>query len=99
MLAAGRTYDVILCDLLMPEFDGAQLYEATRRVAPESAGRFVFLTGGAFTPRAREFLASVPNPCLAKPFDVRVLRELVDARAPMPDSPADGPHSPADPLP
>ncbi|MFO0625443.1 MAG: ATP-binding protein [Polyangiales bacterium] len=98
LLAAGRRYDVILCDLLMPEFDGAQLFESARRVAPESASRFVFLTGGAFTARARDFLASVTNPCLTKPFDVRALRSLVDAHAPVPDSPADGPLQPAAPL-
>ena len=44
--------------------------------------RFVFMTGGAFTPRAREFVATVPNPCVAKPFHARqvmaALRELTN---------------------
>ena len=38
------------------------------------------MTGGAFTPRARAFLASVVNPCLEKPLDMAKLRSLV-ARA------------------
>jgi hypothetical protein len=40
----------------------------------------VFITGGAFTHRAREFLDRVPNLCLEKPFDVRNLRALVNDR-------------------
>ncbi len=40
----------------------------------------VFVTGGAFTVRAREFLESVPNPRLVKPFDVEALVELVRSR-------------------
>jgi two-component system cell cycle sensor histidine kinase/response regulator CckA len=43
------------------------VYEAVLARAPAVAGRFVFLTGGAFTPRAREFLETVSNPKLEKP--------------------------------
>lgn len=46
--------------------------------------RMVFMTGGAFTPCASEFLARVPNLRLDKPFDTAALLESVDvtARAP-----------------
>ena len=37
----------------------------------------VFLTGGAFTPRAREFLGQIKNPCVEKPFNPRDLQQLV----------------------
>jgi DNA-binding TFAR19-related protein (PDSD5 family) len=37
----------------------------------------VFMTGGAFTPRAREFLARVPNRRLEKPFRPEALEALV----------------------
>jgi hypothetical protein len=40
--------------------------------------RFVFMTGGAFTPRAAEFLATVRNRLLEKPFDLATLRTIVD---------------------
>jgi hypothetical protein len=39
----------------------------------------IFLTGGAFTERARTFLRDVPNRRVEKPFDVRELRALVNA--------------------
>ncbi len=37
----------------------------------------VFMTGGAFTPESRAFLASVPNAWVEKPFDPAALRALV----------------------
>ncbi len=80
LIRAGERFDVILCDLMMPEMDAPVLFEEVRRVAPAQAERMVFVTGGAFTVRAREFLESVPNPRLGKPFDVEALVELVRSR-------------------
>jgi hypothetical protein len=40
----------------------------------------VFLSGGAFTARARAFLEDVPNQRLEKPFDARQLLLLVNDR-------------------
>ena len=69
--------DVILCDMMMPEMSGIDLYAELQRRSPEQAARVVFLTGGAFTPGARAFLDRVPNPRFEKPFDVQNLRALV----------------------
>ena len=52
----------------------------SRTLAPELADQIIFLTGGAFTVRAREFLDRVPNACLDKPFDSASLRSLVSSR-------------------
>ena len=41
----------------------------------------VFMTGGAFTDRARTFLETVPNEILEKPFPARRLEELVAKRS------------------
>ena len=79
---AGERFDVILCDLMMPEMDAPVLYDEVRSIDPSQAERMVFVTGGAFTVRAREFLESVPNPRLGKPFDVDALVELVRSRLP-----------------
>jgi two-component system cell cycle sensor histidine kinase/response regulator CckA len=79
-IVAGERFDVILCDLMMPEMDAPVLYEEIRKISPAQADRMVFVTGGAFTARAREFLENVPNPRLGKPFDVEALIELVRAR-------------------
>jgi PAS domain S-box-containing protein len=70
-LAAGARFDWIFCDLMMPDLSGMDVYEQTRRANPGLESRFVFMTGGIFTPRARDFVARVPNPCLSKPFHPR----------------------------
>ena len=76
-LARGERWDSILCDLLMPEMSGIDLYRDTLLVAPDAAPAFIFMTGGAFTSHAQAFLASISNPCLEKPFDVAKVRHLV----------------------
>jgi CheY-like chemotaxis protein len=76
-LAAGERYDVVLCDLMMPGTDGAQFYAELEHVAPECRERIIFVTGGAFTDKARAFLDSVPNEVVEKPFDPSKLRALV----------------------
>jgi hypothetical protein len=43
---------------------------------PQQARRIVFLTGGAFTPRASDFMGTVRNRFLDKPFDYAVLAAL-----------------------
>ncbi len=79
-IEGGARFDVILCDLMMPEMDGPILYDELCKVAPGQAECMLFVTGGAFTPRAREFLERVPNMRIEKPFDVGALVELVRAR-------------------
>ncbi|HEY3818631.1 MAG TPA: ATP-binding protein [Polyangiaceae bacterium] len=63
----GR-FDVVLTDLMMAQLTGMDLYDGIRRTHPGMERRVVFMTGGAFTARGREFLASVPNRCVEKPF-------------------------------
>ncbi len=76
-LAAGETFDIILCDLLMPGMSGMDLHAALLRDAPDHAARMVFMTGGAFTDRARAFLDRIPNPSIGKPFLSEELLALV----------------------
>jgi ligand-binding sensor domain-containing protein/signal transduction histidine kinase/CheY-like chemotaxis protein len=71
------SYDVILCDLMMPEMTGMELHAQLEAAVPETARRMVFVTGGAYTPAAMSFLERVPNPRLEKPFEPEKLRERV----------------------
>jgi PAS domain S-box-containing protein len=75
---AGERFDVVLCDLMMPQVTGAELHAEVARFDPEQAARFVFLTGGAFTPGARAALERLSNPQVDKPFDVAQLVALVN---------------------
>jgi two-component system cell cycle sensor histidine kinase/response regulator CckA len=77
-ITAGARYDVILCDLMMPQMTGMDLHEAVIGIDAEQARRMVFLTGGAFTQSARDFMEKVKNPRIEKPFDLKALRTLVN---------------------
>jgi signal transduction histidine kinase/CheY-like chemotaxis protein len=76
-LAGGERFDVILCDLMMPVMSGMELYEAVLTLDPSQAARFVLLTGGAFTQRAREFVERWPHSRMEKPLDAEDLRKMV----------------------
>lgn len=80
LFARGLRFDVILCDLIMPEMNGMELYGELSRRAPDLASRMVFMTGCVMDQRVRRFLAAVPNVCLEKPFETRRLRALIEAR-------------------
>ncbi len=77
MCAAGEKFDLILCDLMMPEMTGMDLYRELTIVAPDQANKMIFLTGGAFTESARTFLAEPPKEYIEKPFDSANLRAIV----------------------
>ena len=79
-ITAGERFDVILCDLMMPQMTGMDLHAALFRVAQEQAARMIFLTGGAFTARTQAFLDVTPNQRVEKPFNVRHLRALINDR-------------------
>jgi PAS domain S-box-containing protein len=78
LLELGTRYDVILCDLMMPQITGMELHGEIVRIDSAQAGRIVFLTGGAFAPSARDFLATATNRRIEKPFDLKEVRRLVN---------------------
>jgi PAS domain S-box-containing protein len=85
MVQAGARFDAILSDLLMPEMTGMELFERLEEEQPEQAGRVVFMTGGAYTDRARAFASRFKNRILAKPVDLaeleRILGDLCEVAA------------------
>jgi signal transduction histidine kinase len=70
-------FDVIFCDMMMPHLSGIAFYERLRARHPSLAACAVFMTGGAFDPPARQFLRTVPNRVLDKPFEVNALHEAI----------------------
>jgi DNA-binding NtrC family response regulator len=103
ILRHDKSFDVILCDLMMPEVSGMDVYESLRLVDPALLGRVVLMTGGAFTKRAGQFLAEVDAPMIEKPFHPGQLHAVVNAldqrreqiaEAPEPDEPPWRPYEP-----
>jgi len=74
------SFDLVLCDLMMPDLSGMDVFDQVRRAQPGAEERIVFMTGGAFTEDARDFLARVSNECILKPCDLDELRQLVRRR-------------------
>lgn len=79
LLENGEHFDVILCDLMMPQVSGMEFYREVERRYPDYLARIVFTTGGVFTAATRAFLEDVDNHRVDKPFDRQGLRALINA--------------------
>jgi two-component system NtrC family sensor kinase len=74
----AQAYDLVLCDLRMPELDGPGLYQALQHAHPHRLPRVIFLTGDTLSPEARAFFDQADVPRLSKPFGVAEVRQLVN---------------------
>jgi len=93
-LDEDRGFDVILCDLMMPDMSGMTFHDEVLKLDPQLASRMVFMTGGAFAPAAREFLNRVNPLCIEKPFSREVLLEALSRAAQGLESLHDSPGGP-----
>lgn len=75
-LLTDAPFDVVLCDLMMPGCTGMELFRRVVERRPEDAARFVFMTGGAYTPTATQFVERAEVRHLLKPFDVAAVEAL-----------------------
>jgi signal transduction histidine kinase len=80
LLEADAEFDVLLCDLMMPDMTGADLFEAVSAKHRSLSERFVFMTGGAFSSSTEQFLQELEAPFLSKPIDPTALRRLIADR-------------------
>lgn len=68
-LQSGERFDVLLCDVSMPDMTGIDLHAALERVDGDQARRMLFMTGGTFTAQAAAFLDERRDRVIEKPFD------------------------------
>lgn len=80
LLRSGQRFDVILCDVMMPNMTGVDFYRELERVSPGEVEKIVFLTGGVFALQTREFLDRIPNLRVDKPFTPERLQAIVSQR-------------------
>jgi PAS domain S-box-containing protein len=78
-IQAGERFDAILCDVMMPDLGGPELYALVQQIAPEQAARIIFMTGAAFSSADRAFLERTAHPTLRKPFVLQAVRDAVRA--------------------
>jgi CheY-like chemotaxis protein len=74
---AHRDFDVILCDMRMPDVDGRGFHARVKQAYPELVERLVFVTGDALGPSIRRFLDETGLPYLEKPIVAEELLTLV----------------------
>jgi DNA-binding NtrC family response regulator len=73
MLASEAPFDVVLCDVVMPDGTGLELLHYIERTRPALAGRVVLMTGGAATREDEEALKVARAEVITKPFDLAIL--------------------------
>jgi signal transduction histidine kinase/CheY-like chemotaxis protein len=69
-LLAARDVELVFCDLMMTGMTGIEVADRLAAAAPELAGKLVLMTGGAFSPAAREFVLRHRDRTVEKPFDI-----------------------------
>jgi PAS domain S-box-containing protein len=79
-LLSGERFDLVLCDVMMPGMSGVEFLKELERRRPSAAEPVVFITGGPFTPDARDLLERSGHAHLQKPFEMDALRRLLEER-------------------
>lgn len=77
----SQTYDLIICDVLLPDILGPNLYQKAVGQFPHLRNNFIFVTGNAFDAEVRDFLEKSGLPWLSKPFLPAEIKEIVDQTA------------------
>ena len=70
-------YDLIICDMKMPGFDGRELYNSIEEKDCEIAKRVIFVTGDTVNPETQKFLKSTGNLYISKPFRVGEVKQVI----------------------
>ncbi len=77
LLEAGQHWDVVVCDLMMPQMSGMAFFDELRKRFPTQAHKVLFMSGGIFSGEGKSFLDRVSNLWIEKPFEPERLKELV----------------------
>lgn len=73
----AQCYDVLLCDLRMPDLDGPALYARMLHQYTYLSQRVIFLTGDTLSADSTAFLAQCAQPWLPKPCNAEAIRRAI----------------------
>jgi PAS domain S-box-containing protein len=92
LLSHDAAFALVLCDIMMLDVSGREVFEWIREHRPALQESIVFITGGTTNAEARHFLDRVENVVIEKPFELphlrRIVRNLTRTAAPVPAQPA-----------
>ena len=80
VIAVGRPYDLVLCDVMLRDMTGVELLSRLWRDHPDQAKRLVFMARRQLSPVLQYLLEGVSNLCIEMPFDIDGLRALIERR-------------------
>ena len=83
--ATEGTFDIILCDLMMPRKTGMEIHADLQQRRPAMADRMIFMTGGVFVEEAAAFLSDLSGRWVEKPIDFGELEGRIWARMEAPE--------------
>jgi CheY-like chemotaxis protein len=72
-----QPFDLIICDMMMPQIGGEMFYWAVTRVRPAAGQRFIFFTGHKNDPPIEFFFQRVNATVLFKPFKMSALDSAI----------------------
>ena len=70
-------FDFITCDVRMPGMDGVTFYQNLKKKKSPYLNRIIFITGDMTSDEIQEFLNSIDNPLLKKPFELHDIKEVI----------------------
>ena len=71
------SFDLILCDMVMPSMRGDMFYKAVERTKPHLCKRFIFMTGHQSDKDVNDFIRSIKGLVLWKPFEMYELTQAI----------------------
>lgn len=72
-----NSFDFIVCDIKMPGIDGIEFYRMLKEKGFSEIDKIIFMTGDVMNPVTKDFLNSIKNPYLVKPFDFETLKKTL----------------------
>lgn len=73
----SKDFDLVICDLMMPGFNGIQFLDQLEDERPDLAKKLVFMTGGALDIEVKRFIKKLDDEVLLKPFGMDELESFV----------------------
>lgn len=77
-LLGREQFDLILCDLVMPQMNGAELFEKLKADGNPAVDRMIFISANAEAGYNQTFLERTGRPWLQKPFSLAELSAFID---------------------